>query len=264
MRLFTTIALAAVGLAAGTAAAVAPAVAAPQILGLMASKAPIPLRCDGPTCSAIAGTFCLQRERDIPQYGMPYRPTHAEQLTLAVLTRDGTVRRLPAGGRLSFAGYDGYTTIRMSVPKAVLADLGATAVAVEIGPGVALVPTPQAGDANPQAADEVALATGPVRLAAGRYLDKSAPDADAARLVTALLNALPEHYSIHDDYSHLWQTAITDDVAGTVDPTALPQAQDALRKCSNSQQMMRSCLVYRHRELMEPDNIRFWQEMGGY
>src|SRR5262245_42916507 len=134
MRLSMTVALAALGIA-GIAGAAAPAQAAPQILGLMASNAPIPLRCDATTCSAIAGTFCLQRERDIPQYGTPYRPTRAEQLTLAVLSRDGTVHRLPAGDRLSFAGYDGYTTIRMSVPKTVLADLGATAAAVEIGPG---------------------------------------------------------------------------------------------------------------------------------
>jgi len=28
--------------------------------------------------------------------------------------------------------------------------------------------------------------------------------------------------------------------------------------------MMRSCLVYRHRELMEPNNVKLWQEMGGY
>jgi len=241
----------------------APAQAAPQILGLMASNVPIPLQCGDKQCSAIAGTFCLQRERDVPTYGRPYDATHPEQLTVALLARDGSVHRLPGGRWLSFAGYDGYTTIRISLPKSLLDDAGASAAAVEIGPGVALVPTPVAGDADPQAVDEVALATGPMRSAAGRYLDQPSVDADTARLVTALLNALPEQYTIHDDYSRLWQTAITGDVVKTVDPAALPQAEDAFRKCSHSQQNLRSCLIYRHREIIEPDNLKFWQEMGG-
>jgi hypothetical protein len=241
-----------------------PALAAPQILGLMASNSPIPLSCTDTECTAIAGTFCLQRERDIPRYGTPYSATHAEQLTLALLTRDGAVHRLPGGRWLGFSGYDGYTTVRLSLAKSLLDDVGASAVAVEIGPGVALVPTPQAGDTDPQGADEVALATGPMRIAAGRYLDKPTVDGDAARLVTALLNALPAHYTIHDDYSRVWQTAITGDIVRTVDPAALPRAAEAYRKCSGSPQFLRSCLVYRHRELMEPDNIKFWQETGGY
>jgi len=263
MRYVTALA-AAIVFAAGAVSAASPGQAAPQILGLMASNTPMPLTCGPKECTAVAGTFCLQRERDIPTYGAPYSATHPEQLTLALLTRDGTVRRLPGGPWLSFAGYDGYTTIRMSVPRSLLEDVGASAAAVVIGPGVALVPVAQVGDDDPQAADEIALATGPVRLAAGRYLDRPSVDADSARLVTALLNALPEAYTIHDDYRGLWQTAITDEVAESVDPAALSRAEDAYRKCGGSDQMLRSCLVYRHREMMEPDNIKFWQEMGGY
>lgn len=241
------------------------ALAAPQILGLMASKAPVPLNCTGKECTAIAGTFCLQHDRAIPTYGTAYGATHPEQLTLAVMTQSGEVRRLPGGEWLRFSGYDGYTTVRMSLPKSFLNEVGGTAVAVEIGPGVALVPTPQVGDKDPQGDDEVALAVGPMRIAAARYLDRPTVDADAARLVTALLNALPEHYTIQDDYGRLWQTAITDEIGKSADPVALSRAQDAYRKCSTSSaQYLRGCLVYRHRELMEPDNIKFWQDTGSY
>ena len=241
------------------------ALAAPQILGLMASRAPVPLNCTGKECTAIAGTLCLQHDRAIPTYGTAYGATHPEQLTLAVMTQSGEVRRLPGGEWLRFSGYDGYTTVRMSLPKSFLDEVGGTAVAVEIGPGVALVPTPQVGDKDPQGDDEVALAVGPMRIAAARYLDRPTVDADAARLVTALLNALPEHYTIQDDYGRLWQTVITDEVGKSADPVALSRAQDAYRKCSTSSaQHLRGCLVYRHRELMEPDNIKFWQDTGSY
>src|SRR4030095_1171949 len=90
-----------------------PAGAAPQILGLMASNTPVPLTCTGEACTAIAGTFCLQHDRDIPTYGTPYGATHPEQLTLAVMTPSGDVLRLPGGDWLRFSGYDGYTTVRL-------------------------------------------------------------------------------------------------------------------------------------------------------
>jgi hypothetical protein len=241
------------------------AAAAPQILGLMASNAPVLLNCAGQECTAIAGTFCLQHERDIPAYGTPYNATHPEQLTLAVMTRSGDVRRMPAGNWLRFSGYDGYTTIRISLPESFLDAVDGTAVAVEIGAGIALVPSPQVGDKNPQGDDEVALAVGPMRIAAGRYLDQPSVDSDAARLVTAMLNTLPEHYTIDDDYARLWETAITDDVARSVGQAALSRAQEAYRKCSSaSAQYLRGCLVYRHRELIEPDNKAFWEETTGY
>ncbi|HZF32219.1 MAG TPA: hypothetical protein VE914_00280 [Candidatus Angelobacter sp.] len=261
MRLISAAFALLIGIAIGGPAALA----APQILGLMASNAPVPLHCTGKDCTAIAGTFCLQHDRTIPTYGTPYSATHPEQLTLAVVTRSGEVRRLPAGDRLRFSGYDGYTTVRISLPKSLLDQIGGTAVAVEIGPGVALVPIPQVGDKDPQGDDEVTLAVGPMRIAAARYLDQPSADADAARLVTALLNALPEHYTIQDDYGRLWETAITDAAGKSAGPAALSRAQDAYRKCSNSSaQYMRGCLVYRHRELMEPDNIKFWDETTSY
>jgi hypothetical protein len=105
-----------------------------------------------------------------------------------------------------------------------------------------------------------------MRIAAARYLDRPSVDADAARLVTALLNALPEQYTIHDDYSRLWETAITGEAGSSADPAALSRAQDAYRKCSSSAsaQYLRGCLVYRHRELMEPGNVKFWQDTGSY
>ena len=248
---------------AGAAGAALPAQAAPQILGVMASAEPIPLRCDKRECSAVIGTFCLQRERDIPAYGIPYEATRADQLTLFVQTGDGRINRLPGGQRLKFTGYNGYTTARMALPLSALTELGASAVAVEIGPGVSLVPIAKADDANPQSPDEIATATGAMRIAAGRYLDQPTAQADAARLVMALINGVPESRTILDDNSGLWERTITDALTGGMAAGAVPLAERAYGRC-DQEPNPRGCLLTRHRELMVPDNRKFWDATSGY
>jgi hypothetical protein len=237
--------------------------AASQVLGLTASHGPIPFTCDGDDCTALAGTFCLQRERAIPAWGTPYLASHPDRLTLALLTRDGRIAKLAGGPWVRFTAYGGYTMVRMTIPHGLLAAHDATAVAVEIGPGISLVPTPRAGDTDPQTTDEIALATGPMRSAAARYLDAPSVSIDAARLVTALVSALPERRTIRDDYSAVWHTTITADVTDGLDPAALPSAQRAYDRC-RGQPELRQCLMSRHRELMERDNARYWDESAGY
>ena len=254
---------AALALAAGLVAGASAALAAPQVLGLTASNAPIPLTCDDDVCTAIAGTFCLQQERPIPTYGARYEPTHREQLTLALLGADGEVTRIEGGPWLQFTAYSGYTMVRMSLPRGVLAAYDATAAAVEIGGGVSLVPAARADDGNPQSEDEIALATGPMRRAATRYLDQPSLDVDAARLVATLVNALPEGRTIHDDNSGLWQKTVTEGVTGSLSPEAVTRAAQAYDQCRDLPNL-RHCLIARHRELMTDENKKFWTESAGY
>lgn len=239
------------------------ALAAPQVLGLTASTAPIPFHCVGDSCTAVAGSFCLQRERMMPSWGTPYEASHPERLTLALLAPDGSVARIAGGPWIKFSAYNGYTMVRLSVPRALLAAHGATAAAAEIGPGIALVPRPLAGDGNPQSADEIALATGPMRIAAAHYLDQPSVGTDAARLVAALVNALPEQHTIEDDNRALWQDTITDGLAGAVDPAAVASARHAYESCRDLTDLRR-CLVSQHHDLMERGNVKFWDETSGY
>ncbi|MGH6932469.1 MAG: hypothetical protein ACREEE_08545 [Dongiaceae bacterium] len=253
-------------LAAALAAALLgafPAAAAPQILGVMASATPIPLQCDRRECSAVIGTFCLQRDRDIPRYGEPFEAVKADQLTLFIATADGGIQRLPGAPWLRFTGYNGYTTARVVLSRESLTALGGDAAAVAIGPGVSLVPMAQLGDANPQSAEEIMTATGALRIAAGRYLDRPTVRADAARLVMALLNGVPESRTIRDDNSGLWQRAITEELVGGMAPGAVPIAARAYQRCA-TQFNPRGCLISRHRELMVPENREFWSETSGY
>jgi len=256
MRVLVLVAAAAICLSA-------PAAAAPQVLGLQASNGPVPLLCDDEDCSAVAGTFCLQRERAMPTYGTPYTPTYPERLTLSLLTAGGSVIDIGAEPYLRFAAYSGYNTVRMIVPRSLPEVYDAVAVAVHIGPGVSLVPVATAKDRNPQLPDEIALATGPLRQAAGRYLDAASVNADAARLVAALMNALAESRTIHDDNSRLWDSTVTAATTAGYATDAVPQARRAYEQCRGIADL-RGCLLNRHREMMQPDNRRFWDESVGY
>jgi hypothetical protein len=262
LRVFGTV-LAAATLVAAAVFGANMALAAPQILGVMASGAPMPLLCDKKECSALVSTFCLQRDRDIPSYGTPYGLANGEQVTLHVETAAGEIRQLPGQEWLRFTGYNGYTTARMVLPRAALAQLGGGAVAVTIGPGVSLVPLAQVGDANPQSDQEISTATGALRIAAGRYLDRPTIQADAARLVMALINGLPESRTIRDDFNGLWQDTITENLTGGMTAGAIPLAEQVYQRC-DQEPNPRGCLVTRHRELMVPDNRRFWDETSGY
>ena len=251
------------GLAAAVLFGAGPAPAAPQVLGLTASSAPISFGCESDSCTAVAGAFCLQHERIMPTSGTPYEASHPERLTLALLARDGGVTLIAGGPWIAFSAYDGYTMVRMSVPRRLLTDRDATAIAVKIGPGIALVPLPQAGDADPQSADEIALAAGPLRLAAAPYLDEAAVGTDAARLLIALVNALPEQPTVDADHVGLWQRTITDSLAGAVAPAAIVGARGAYDRCRDLTDLRR-CLISQHHDLMERGNIRFWDETTGY
>ena len=251
------------GCAAGILAGGGTSSAAPQVLGLTASIAPISFHCEGDACVALAGTFCLQRERVMPTTGTLYRATHPERLTLVLFDRAGDALRIAGDPWISVAAYDGYTMVRISVPRQLLADRDATGVSVEIGPSVALVPVPQAGDGNPQSADEIALAVGPLRLAAAPYLDRPTSATDSARLLAALVNAMPEQQRIADDRAGLWQSTITGDLAGALTPDAVTGAREAYDRCRDLPDL-RHCLLARHRDLMERGNIAFWDETAGY
>src|SRR5687767_10113316 len=62
--------------------AAAPAAAAPQVLGVVASIAPVEMSCTGETCTAQLSAFCLQREREVPGEHTAYRAADPSAYTL--------------------------------------------------------------------------------------------------------------------------------------------------------------------------------------
>src|SRR4030095_7673669 len=98
--------------------------------------------------------------------------------------------------------------------------------------GVAVVRVRRVAAGNPQSADEIALASGPLRLAAAPYLDRPAVATDSARLLVALVNAMPEGQIIVDDRAALWQSAVAYGRVGALTPAAVAGARDAYHHCA--------------------------------
>jgi hypothetical protein len=245
--------------------------AAPQALGLVASSGvPTPLTCAEGVCSAVFTTFCLQEARPGPSYGDRYTVAPGGSVDLVLTMADGRQARVPAADRVSFTSLVGFTSLKISLPQESLDGLGALAAAVEIGPGVSLIPVAQAGDPNPQTAEELALATGPMRAAGAQRFEGAAAQAGAARLTTVLINALPAREAYGERVGEaLWRGTMTPQIVASATPEALAAARQVYDTCrialdSRSALSMRSCLELEHAELMARENHAFWESMAGY
>lgn len=245
--------------------------AAPQVLGVVSSiETPTPLNCGAVECSAHLSTFCLQQSRPAPSHGHAYELAPGSTVTLVVSTTDGRTLRLPAGDYVKFESLIGFTSVRASLPKATLDEIGAVALALEIAPLTSLLPAHITGDMDPQGQDEVALATGPMRQAATRSFEEPGIAADAARIASLLINALPEKGAeAAEQRNGLW-VAMADNPAITNATVAgLAKAEQIYNGCrisveSRSTYSLRNCLELRHADLLAEANHRFWQESGGY
>jgi len=245
--------------------------AASQVLGLVASNgAPTPLTCVDGQCSAQFSTFCLQQNRPAPSRGDGYGVAAGGSLTLVVRNAAGQTLRLPVDDALDIHSLIGFTSVEISLPAAKLAELGATAVAVEVGPAVSLVPVATAGDPNPQTDDELALATGPMRLAATPMFESPGTASDAARIATVLINALPAKGSESaDERNGLWVAMLDNPALAGATPDGRDAAEQMYEACkisveSHSAYSMRNCLELRHADLLAETNHKFWKDSVGY
>jgi len=245
--------------------------AASQVLGLVASNGvPTPLTCVNSQCSAQFSAFCLQQNRPAPSRGDDYRVASGGNLTLVARNAAGQRLRLPADGAIEIHSLIGFTSVEISVPKAKLAELGATEVALEVGPTVSLLPVAAADDPNPQTEDEISLATGPMRLAATPLFESPGTASDAARITTVLINALPASGSESADTRNgLWVAMLANPALAGATAGGRDSAEQIFEACkisveSHSVYSMRNCLEMRHADLLAETNHKFWKDSVGY
>ena len=107
------------------------AVAAPQILALVASKGDAtPMTCVDGKCRAELTSFCLQQSRPTPAAGTVYRAIRPSDLTLIVKRADGTTRHVPAGDLLMLTAAHSNTRVYASLDTTQVARLGAVKLSV--------------------------------------------------------------------------------------------------------------------------------------
>ena len=250
-----------IAMAAGFAA---PAAAAPQALGVMASQGPVPLACEGGECRAEVTAFCLQEARPVPPEGTAYQAIGTAPMTLVLQRADGSTLALDASRHARLSSRRGFTAVTIAIPHALLTQHGAVAASIEIGPEVTVAPVAIAGDPAPQSEEELALAAGPLRSIAAERLEQGAA-ADAARLTQRLINALPrqdaETAEIRD---RLWDAAMSG--VTSADPKGLAMARRSYEGCQAALQTgymknLRHCLELQHGAMMIERNHAFWREI---
>jgi hypothetical protein len=241
----------------------APAQAAPQILALMATIAPVPMTCVDGTCTAELSAVCLQERRPTPSTGTVYRPAEGTDITMTVTGPDGVSRTLRVEAALSFTSLRQYNAVKVSLPEATVRKLGGGAAALSVGPMASIVPIPVDGDPEPLSAGEIANYTGPLRAAAEDAFRRDSARVNATRILNQMVNRLPTHSGDGIEKADaLWKKTVGTDVTAE----ARQFLNHALKDCRETmrigvQPSLRSCLSYQHDYLSGENTTNAWRAM---
>ncbi len=247
-----------------TAIVLAPAQAAPQILGLIASTEPVPMTCANGTCTAELSSVCLQQHRATPPTGTVYRPAKGTHITLAVTGPNGIKRRMRVEAVINFKSLRQFSAVKVSLPEATVRQLGNGQAKLSVGPMASIIPVAVKGDSNPQSAGEIARYTGPLRAAAENAFKRDGDRVNATRILNQMVNRLPEDSNAGmEKVASLWQQTVGKDVTvGTQKflKYAVKDCRETLRTGVRSD--LRSCLSYHHDYLSGENTTNGWQAMN--
>jgi hypothetical protein len=250
------------------AAPLAGARAAPQLLGVVATAEPIPMRCEGGRCTIELSSFCLQEERSMPIDGQAYHPLDRDKLSLVVTAADGSVRRLPAAPYVAIASERNYVAVSVSLPESAAKALGAARIAVAVGPDLTLAPEAQPGDAHPMTAAEIAHAQSALRPAADQLFSADSPRFRVAQVMNRLINALPPEADQDPSVGEsVWRKVTGTALAAAQPDETLAEAAHIYRYCRSGVSTLwptglRHCLAVSHDSAMGGINAEFWQVVG--
>ncbi len=240
------------------------ALAAPQILAVLASDVGVPFVCRDGQCRADLTTYCLQRQRPAPAYGDVYVPARPESFYLVVTATDGSVRSLPAGDHVSFIETRGFTAVSAHITRPALARLGGEKAVIRIGENASLLPVPVAGDPDPLTDKEIAYATQSLRRHGASVVDHTV-EAAAAKLLARFANRLPIYTPfVPGSLETLWQDAIGDELPASAPVrVGIPAAREAIRKCAVTMGVtvyygVQRCIQFRHDDFIRDINIDYW------
>ena len=244
--------------------------AAPQILALITTNGATPLTCADGVCAAEFSAFCMEPDRAGPGHKSPYRladtPANSD-LTLVARTSTGEELRLPVGDDAQFESLRGYAAVRISLPQRLLAELDATALAIEVGADVALLPVALPSHHRPHKPEQIARALGPNRAIGADIVDNGGAGADTARLLNGLINALPAAGPVAAEARQSLWTHGTSEIAPALLESGGDRAKHAYDSClaevsSDGRFSLRRCLEHAHDYAMWELNRRYWLAVG--
>lgn len=247
----------------GVLGASSPVHAAPQILGIIASAAPLRLHCIDGTCRTEVSTYCLQAERATPDRHHTYTAVDPSVFSVLAEAPDGNTVRVP----LALAGIRserGYTAAQIAFSDDFLRQRGLKPVALAVADGGVLVPAAIVGDADPIRKGEVETVVASLQPIAADVFKKHGKDYEAIRIVNRLINETPEHGRLASaDREHLWQNTFGENPRESVN-VGMRRAADVLGYCQYRTKQgrffsVRRCLENRLDGMLMEINGDYWR-----
>ena len=167
--------------------------AAPQILGLVATVTPLPLRCVEGVCSVEVSGVCLQEHREAPDSGTAYRVAEGSKLTLVVQGRDGVTQTIGVNEFVEIRSLRLFNSLSISLPERLVQDLSEDVVlaSLSIAPLTSLLPVPEVDDPSPLSESEIREYTGRLRALAEGAIGLDKANLNATRVLNQMVNRLP-------------------------------------------------------------------------
>lgn len=238
------------------------AAAAPQALAVAQTDIPVPLTCTDGICQAEFTSICLQERRASPRRGTVYRAVDSGPLRLVATLANGETVELPAGDSLEITALRSHIAVRMSLPQDVLRAVGAVEMAVAVGENLTILPESRIDDANPQSAQEIELAAGPLRQVAARVLRTAGARMDAAKVANRMINLLPPHgRAAQAERSTVWRRGQLPGMSDAGQSMARQAYDRCLALTEYGSDTLRSCLGSYHDTFVGKLNVRYWNAL---
>ena len=237
-----------------------PSQAAPQILGLVASAEPLPMKCENGLCATEASVFCLQKWRMSPTAGTSYHPAGGEGVQLIALTDDGNTIVVP-DPELQIKALRGHSAVQIGVDVEWLYARKYQSVSLKIGHKVSLIPEAWAGDPRPLTQKDIETALGTLRDMGHKLVDTAGKNVAAAQLLAHVGGKLPRLGRAHDDIRNVaWKTGLKG--VSDINAKVLAKAKKKFDRCHDvtfgGATSLRQCLGAQHDILMGKLNARYW------
>lgn len=242
---------------------------APQALGVVALAEPAPLICRDGEYRALVTSFCLEEHRRAPAKGTAYLPAPGTEMTLILTGADGTQHSIPAEEVAEIRSSSHYTVMEIAISEDRLAELGAVSAAITIGPQAALIPKPYYRMGEPHSPADIALLSGPIRMAANRYFDGKNGTGATAQMLADLLTQMPDIGRLPPGLREAaWGRMQAKAARNGTAAEAVEQADQALQECTAlaDRQIIASeatCLRWRHRDMQVKTNAELWDSLSG-
>ncbi len=240
--------------------------AAPQILGLVATTTPLPMRCVDGVCSVEISGVCLQQHRRAPEAGTAYRATDGSAFTLVVRNRDGVAPAMSVTQLVEIRSLRLFNSVSVSLPERVVQQLSddVVQVSLSIGPLTSVLPVSVAGDENPLTDKEIRDYTGPLRAMAEDAIGRDSANLTATRILNRMVNRLPadtpagaERIAALRGRTMREQTAADLPAAARLVNRALDTCQEKLRVETTPH--LRACIANQHDLLNSNTTQAVWR-----